>query len=193
MNAQRSNRCRFAALLAAWTSIAVLAVACSGRDDTDQAQNEAPPSPSAQPTDSPEDEIGLSSVERANLALLVEKKRREHPERVVTRIEPKDGENSIALPEDFPLDVPLYPNSSPIRYVSSEATGTLTMLVIDESPETAQRYYEGVLDSEGWTIDLNSGSSDLMMLSATKDARNLAVAITQSDGETTITLIESRE
>ena len=69
--------------------------------------------------------------------------------------------------------------------------GTLTVLVVDETPETARRYYANELGVEGWRIDLDANSGDMVMLNATKGARTLAVAIAESDGETTITLIES--
>ena len=46
---------------------------------------------------------------------------------------------------------------------------------------------------EGWTIDMEGASADLLMLSASKRHGSLAVAIAEDDGETTITLIEGSE
>lgn len=111
----------------------------------------------------------------------------------VTRIVPENGANTIDLPEDFPADVPLHPDSRPVRYVSSQKSGTMTVLIVDESPDSARHYYTSALEGEGWTIDMDGASSDLLMLSASKRHRSLAVAIAEDDGETTITLIEGSE
>ena len=89
------------------------------------------------------------------------------------------------------MDIPLPSQASPTSYVSSDTDGTMTIAVVDDSPDGAFSFYLHELEAEGWYVE-NSGSTlDLMMVNATKGDRMLAVAITDLEGTTKVTLIES--
>jgi hypothetical protein len=191
MTAHRSKSLRFNMLLAVGIAAAI-AVGCGGKEDAPDPTAVAP-TPSATPKAAslPTDAGAIAAREREERAGRRESGRQGTPR--LTRIVPEAGSDTIELPADFPVDVPLHPSGSPTRYVSSRKSGTMTLLVVDESADSARRFYTGALEDEGWLIEMDGASSDLMMLSASKGGRSLAVAITEVDGETTVTLIESSE
>jgi len=181
MTAQQSSPTRL--ILPLVIAFAVT-ISCGGREqtagtsespETPTAARERTPEPFAQPPTSPQRPSGTAQAQR------------------VTRIVPKSGADTIELPDAFPADVPLHPDASPVRYVSSQKSGTMTVMVVDESPDAARDYYTSALENEGWTIDMDGASSDLLMLSASKRGRTLAVAIAEDDSATTITLIEGSD
>ena len=179
MTAQQSNPARF--IIPILIALAMSA-GCSGREDT-AGTNTAPEM---------EEEAKELATQRADSAPPQSPSGTERLPRV-TRIVPRNGADGIELPEDFPADVPVHPESNPVRYVSSAQSGTMTVLVVDESPDSARHFYTSALEGEGWTIDMDGESSDLLMLSASKRSRTLAVAIAEDDDKTTITLIEGSD
>jgi hypothetical protein len=66
-------------------------------------------------------------------------------------------------------------------------------LVVDETPESAKSYYPGALESEGWEVETNGASDELMIVSALKDGRRLQVIVSVENGVTTIKLIENKK
>jgi hypothetical protein len=174
-----------------------LSVACGGREGDDTANA---PGPRTKPSDSgapasanarPDSQL-FSEREAANLQNLVAQRRKNGTRQPqFTRITPESGEDAIELPEAFPVDIPLPSQASPTSYVSSETDGTMTIAVVDDSPDGAFSFYLHELEAEGWYVENSGAASDLMMVNATKGNRMLAVAITDLDGTTKITLIES--
>lgn len=176
-------------------------VACGGREDGDP---QVSPSKASEPTPSITTETStdgsgagkplFTDEEAKNIAALTEQRRAANRMGNKTiRIEPEPGRNTIDLPDDFPADVPLPASASPTRYVSSPQDGTMMTVVIDESPGSAHGYFLDELEDQGWYVETTGATEDLTILSASKGDRVLAVAITNVDGETTVTLLESRE
>lgn len=190
----------------AWSALAlvllVAAFGCGGREDAagteDPAANATAGSTApaaATPSAAGEGALGLDEAQRAKLAALAEQKRAQAAglSPGVTEIRLADGEESIELPDDYPEDVPLHPNANPTRYRSSPSRGTVTLLEIDESPDSARRYYQAALEEQGWVIDVDTAGGDLIMMTASKDGRSLAVALSEEDGMTAATLLETME
>lgn len=178
-------------------------VACGGRENGDpQASPSKAPEPTPSiTTEAPTDRSGdgaekplFTDEEAKNIAALTEQRRAANlMGNKTTRIDPEPGRNTIDLPNDFPADIPLPASASPTRYVSTLQDGTMTTIVVDESPGSAHGYFLDELEAQGWYVETTGATEDLTMLSASKDDRVIAVAITNIDGETTVTLLESRE
>jgi hypothetical protein len=178
-------------------TLAVLASACGGREDeTGTEATDAPGAPAAQEgasadaaderTAADEDDLRMTPEQREALRRYADQRRAAG----VVRLEPEAGALAIELPESFPADVPIHPSGSPTRYVGSGKGGSMTTIVVDESPDAALEFYTTALEQEGWVVGVDGLSPELMMLSATKGPRTLGVAIAVEDGDTTVTLIE---
>lgn len=177
----------------------VLALACGGREDAEDAAEATTPAPAATPTPTPDGDGVEFGESGGKLAKLVEQRKAERRAKGlplrgdIERIELAEGQTSIELPADYATDVPLFPDAQPTKYVSSKFTGTMTSLATDESTETARSYYVSALGEEGWAVEFEGAQGGLTMLHASKGGRMLAVAITEEAGETIVTLIESTE
>ena len=194
------TRTRTRHTLRSFTGLALMmalcvSVACGGREGDDTANAPGPrtkPSDSGAPSGAGAGDALFSEREAANLKNLVKQGRKNgtlQPRFI--RITPEDGDDTIELPESFPVDIPLPSQASPTSYVSSDTDGTMTIAVVYDSPDGAFSFYLHELEAEGWYVE-NSGSTlDLMMVNATKGDRMLAVAITDLEGTTKVTLIES--
>ena len=187
MTAQRSNFRRLIVLL--FAALIAAAIGCGGREDAGETAEMTTPAPAEAATpeagSAPPAKLGTTNgdgprgVVEGGLG--------------VTRISPEQGSNSIALPADFPADVPLYPTATPTKYISTRSGRTSTTLVVDETPESAKSYYPGALESEGWEVTTNGASDELMIVSALKDGRRLQVSVSAENGVTTIKLIENKK
>ena len=185
MTAQHSNFRRLIVLL--FAALIAAAIGCGGREDAGETAEMTTPAPAEAATpetgSAPPAKLGMTNspggaVERGL---------------GVTRISPEQGSNTIALPADFPADVPLYPTATPTKYISTRSGRTSTTLVVDETPESAKSYYPGALESEGWEVKTNGASDELMIVSALKDGRRLQVIVSVENGVTTIKLIENKK
>ena len=188
MSSNRSLSSRFvpalSALLALLLVIAVASASgCGGREgDSDSAS--APPAA----TEAKQAPIAPAPNPAAvqSLAKHVRKARK-----LSDRIELGDGSDAIDLPDDYPLDVPIHPDSEATRYVSSAASGSMATLRVDESPPAVRNFYVRALASEGWMIQSDDSMGGLTIVSAAKDERDLAVTIEDKDGETQIVVVVS--
>ena len=97
------------------------------------------------------------------------------------------GEGGVPLPDGFPKDVPVYPNSTP---VVASTTGDVTNVVLTTADSAAKTlaFYTEKLAAAGWTtestLNLPSGS----MISSSKSDRTLNVTVVGEDNQTTISL-----
>ena len=177
----RCSYCRRLITLLAVAAIAA-AIGCDARENARKTAETATPAPSASATPKMESAAGTRG-ERARGSV----------ERGlgVTRISPEQGSDTIELPGNFPADVPLYPAASPTKYISTKSGRTSTTLVVDETPESARSYYTEALEREGWEVETNGASDELLIVSASKESRRLQVSVSVEKGVTTIKLIEN--
>ena len=192
---------RFGTLLSLALTVGLLA-SCGGREGADEPSPSAtsdtatPEAAAPRRADdaSPQNEAIFTEREEAALRNLVEQRRRENPQRPrYTSIELEPGRDEIDLPNHFPADVPIPRSGRPQRHVSSAQDGTMTVVAIEDSVNGAYEFYIDELEAEGWYVESAGSQSNLTMLSASKGDRMIAVAITDANGQTTVTLIESDE
>ncbi len=101
------------------------------------------------------------------------------------------------LPDDWPSDVPVYPGST-VTYSGSSnpqtgQSGVAAVFTSKDGGDKVVAYYKRELVSQGWTIDATQESGGYTIMSATKESRNLALTIVESDGTTTISIGLSQE
>jgi hypothetical protein len=192
MSTRPSNSRSWLALIPAFVLAGAIAAGCGGREEAEDSPAPLPAEPQAAAEQAPAGGPDLTPEQRKQLSRYVDRQRKAAApaKPKVVRIDPAEGEDTIELPEDFPADLPLHPGSSPIGYVSSQPGGNMTTLVVDETPQSAASFYSSALEGEGWDVTLDGGTEQLIMISAAKEGRTLAVALADENGVTTITLLE---
>jgi len=106
------------------------------------------------------------------------------------KLQVKAGEN-IALPEDFPKDVPVYPDAT---LVTSMATPEGVMISSRSSadPGDVLAFYKKELASEGWKLEAEMNMGPQRMLTFSKGDRQATVTLSSDEGETQISLMTGR-
>ncbi len=91
----------------------------------------------------------------------------------------KQGEAGT-LPEGFPQDLPLYPGSSPSRWMAAAGPGSLVLFEADAEPALVFEHFESELPGAGWTIESKSAQANHWAVIASKDKRNARISIAAS-------------
>jgi hypothetical protein len=95
------------------------------------------------------------------------------------------------LPDDYPKDVPVAPNVKIVMSTSvnnAETQGVNLMLESTDTLDNLVAFYKKAIADNGWTIDSTTAlSAEMTMFGASKDKRQLAVQIMDSNGKRTVT------
>jgi hypothetical protein len=92
------------------------------------------------------------------------------------------GDNSVALPDNFPKDVPLY-KGGVVKMAASQGGQLIVHLHVAASAADAGKFYQEQLKSQGWEVDATMNMGDTGMVTAKKAGRQCAVvAAKQDDG-----------
>ncbi len=103
------------------------------------------------------------------------------------------GGGDLKLPDDFPKDVPIYPNT---KITSSMKQGPqYHMLVLTTKDKGAKIYefYQKKLKDANWDIKQEMQMDKAYTLAGQKGNRNAAVIIGESDEESTISITITQE
>ncbi|NEQ30488.1 MAG: hypothetical protein F6K04_05735 [Leptolyngbya sp. SIO4C5] len=93
----------------------------------------------------------------------------------------------VELPEDFPEDIPLYPDAL-ITTVANAPQGSLVGLEVKATPAEVMTFYEQELAADGWEISVTTKTAEGGFFGAQKGERGLALAIAAGEDITTINL-----
>jgi hypothetical protein len=106
----------------------------------------------------------------------------------------KDGEKatyssgrSVALPEGFPKDVPLYPGAK-VTMSGKQGEGMMVMLTSGDDVQKIAGFYEAKLKENGWEIETSANIGEGSMFAAKKEKRHLSVGI--NPGQITLVVNE---
>ncbi len=106
----------------------------------------------------------------------------------------KDGSLSMGtdLHKDWPKDVPSYAGAT-VTYSASmnetdDKTGMALVLMTTDTTAVVHSFYETELKRNGWTITNAMQGDSTAIITAEKDGRQLSIAISESEGQTGITL-----
>lgn len=96
---------------------------------------------------------------------------------------------SVSLPEDFPEDVPLYPEMA-LSSVTGMSDTTMLQGNSDEPLETVKAFYQDEMRALGWEVDGGSGLAEIGMerLRFVKEGRQVDVNLTPSGNQTSINI-----
>jgi len=102
------------------------------------------------------------------------------------------GEQGVALPHDFPSDVPLYPGATLTLAVTIDDLLQVTLHTADDLPEVV-KFYREQLEAADWKIEAQLDVKKGDMLSADKEDRTCSVLLTRkSDNVTVISITLSK-
>jgi hypothetical protein len=97
------------------------------------------------------------------------------------------SESGVSLPENFPRDVPIYPDAKVITSMKTKEITTVSLTTADP-PQKVLDFYGEKLKAHGWEIEGTMKMGDGGMVNATKD-KHTCIAQAGRDGQkTTITL-----
>jgi hypothetical protein len=95
------------------------------------------------------------------------------------------GEQGVALPHDFPSDVPLYPGATLTLAVTIDDLLQVTLHTADDLPEVV-KFYREQLEAADWKIEAELDVKKGDMLSADKDGRTCSVLLTRKSDNVTV-------
>jgi hypothetical protein len=110
------------------------------------------------------------------------------------RIETDEGVFTTGqeLPADWPSDVPAYPEAevqfSAAMNGNTGDPGAGALFVTPDTVADVMGFYRTELEQNGWTISGNMEAAGTSFVGATKDNRVVSVAVTDVDGQTSITV-----
>ena len=102
------------------------------------------------------------------------------------------GKKAVALPANFPADVPVYPKAMPVM----TKTGDTKMTVFLNTPDSLQKvgtFYKEQLKEKGWQIKPIPDTPKVLVLEGEKEGRKLTVFITENPKETVVQLVVSKK
>jgi hypothetical protein len=88
------------------------------------------------------------------------------------------GIKGIALPVEFPRDVPILRNAT-LKAAISQGDRIVVHLTTSTSVADAAKFYDAELKSQGWKIESATSGADLFVASARKDRTMCGVTITR--------------
>jgi hypothetical protein len=108
-----------------------------------------------------------------------------------SNIELSASEKGIALPGDFPKDVPVYTGATVLSSAKANDGMMVTLQTPDEVDKVAE-FYEKNLKDQGWTTENTVKMGEGSHFANKKEKRSLNVSISGSD-KTMIVLIVGQE
>lgn len=100
---------------------------------------------------------------------------------------------SAELPENFPKDVPVFPESSPTASLVSGDDDMVVSFKTDAKPKEVTRFYRKALGRNGWKEAASAEEGLQSVLSMEKDGRTATILLMVGPGETHITVTIAAE
>jgi hypothetical protein len=95
------------------------------------------------------------------------------------------GEKGVALPPDFPTDVPLYPGATLVLAVTLDDSEQVTLHTDDDIPDVV-KFYREQLAASAWKIAAELDVKRGDMISSDKDGRTCSVLLTRKSDNVTV-------
>jgi hypothetical protein len=102
------------------------------------------------------------------------------------------GAKSVALPVEFPRDVPIL-KSATLKAAVSQGDRMVVHLYTTSSVRDAAKFYDSELKSQGWKIESSSNSAEMFTVSAKKGNTLCGVTITREGKGTLVRLAVSTQ
>ena len=93
----------------------------------------------------------------------------------------------VALPDDFPKDVAIYPAATVVMTINVD-DGRQVTLSTEDAAEKVEAFYKDRLKKDGWEEKTSMNTPMMKMFAWEKDGRELVVNIMSEGGKTTISI-----
>jgi len=97
--------------------------------------------------------------------------------------------DEVEIPEEFPKDVPIFPGSTPMAFMSAPDEGIIVTFKSGEKQQDIFDFYQSSLADDGWEILENSKSSQKLAFDATKANRRVSVMVAGKKGDSRVSVI----
>jgi len=101
--------------------------------------------------------------------------------------------DEVEIPEEFPKDVPIFPGSTPMAYMSSPDEGVIVTFKSSEEQQDIFDFYQSELAGDGWEILENPKSSQKLSFSAVKEDSRVQVIVAGKKGDSRVSVIVTPE
>jgi hypothetical protein len=102
------------------------------------------------------------------------------------------GDKGIALPADFPKDVPIIKGAT-VKVAMTRDKQMMVHLYVAGPVADAAKFYSDELKSQGWAIESTIAAGDVSMLSAKKGNRQCSVTAAKEGDGTLVQLAIAQE
>jgi hypothetical protein len=102
--------------------------------------------------------------------------------------------DEVDIPEDFPKDVPIFPGSTPMAFMSAPDEGMIVTFKSSEEQQDIFDFYQSSLADGGWEILEDSMFHDHQLsFDAFKDNRKVSVVVAGTKGDSRVSVIVTPE
>jgi hypothetical protein len=102
--------------------------------------------------------------------------------------------DEVDIPEDFPKDVPIFPGSTPMAFMSAPDEGMIVTFKSSEEQQDIFDFYQSSLADGGWEILEDSMFHDHQLsFDAFKDNRKISVVVAGTKGDSRVSVIVTPE
>lgn len=113
-------------------------------------------------------------------------------------VESKDGSfatgENVAIPENFPKDVPVYKGLKPTMSSTMGGEGSFMLSgTIEDSPDDAATYYSREAAANGWTETTKISQPQMIMLAYEKDDRAMTIMSSSEAGSTSLSITVAKK
>jgi hypothetical protein len=102
------------------------------------------------------------------------------------------GDKGIALPADFPKDVPIIKGAT-VKVSMTQGKQLVVHLHVSVPVADAAKFYNDELKAQGWAIESTMNAGDMSMVHAKKGNRQCSVAAAKESDGTLVQLAISQE
>jgi len=99
----------------------------------------------------------------------------------------------VEVPDDFPEDVPILPNSSPMAMMTAEGHGSFVSFKTQDSQKAVYDYYIEQLAEAGWMLEIEDSFSGQLSITSRKDVRKIVVTVGGTEGDTRVSVVVTEE
>jgi hypothetical protein len=102
--------------------------------------------------------------------------------------------DEVDIPEEFPDDVPVFPGSTPMAFMSAPDEGIIVTFKSGEEQQDIFDFYQSSLVDDGWEILEDSMFDDQQLsFDAIKDNRKVSVVVAGTQGDSRVSVIVTPE
>jgi hypothetical protein len=101
--------------------------------------------------------------------------------------------DEIEIPDEFPKDVPIFPGSTPMAFMSAPGEGIIVTFKSGEGQQDIFDFYQSSLADGGWEILEDTMFTNQLTLEAIKDNRKVSVIVAGRKGDSRVSVIVTPE